>query len=1078
MKIITLLLLFTCSQVFASVFAQNLTIKAEKQPLKYIFRVIEQQSEYRFMYKEADLKNIPTSFSLNVKNATIQQTLKILLDGQPLLYEFVEKTIFIKANPKAIPNKPLSKQKTLTGLVVDEKGKPLAGATVNVKGTNQNVVTNNEGEYTLSDVPDDAVLIVSYIGYLTQEVSVKNASKIILSKSESRLDEIQVIAYGTTTKRLNTGSVGTMPGSEIAKQPVSNPLAALSGRIPGLVVNQSTGVPGSSFNIQIRGRNSIAQGSQPLILIDGIPFAAGNEGISTISTALTHPINGTSLSPFNSINPSDIESIEVLKDADATAIYGSRGANGVILITTRKGQAGKTQINANINQGFTQVGKTMELMNTDQYLEMRKEAFVNSNVTPTIINAPDILGWDQNRYTDYKKEFIGGTGKLTNAQLSLSGGSSEIQYLVAGAFYRETSVYPRPLPNIRGSVNTNLNHASKDNRFKINFSSSFTSTENKTASDDLTYFTFLAPNTPDFFTEEGHLKWSENGTQYENPYRYLFESYNARTNNLVSNFNISYQIVNDLTFKVAMGYNQLNGKEVKLNPKTSIPPDQIQISSSQFGTNTYSSWNIEPQLQYARKLWKGNIDVLVGSTFHQKNNNGTYTIASGFTTDALLESISAANTITRATNNKTQYRYQAVFGRINYNILNRYILNITGRRDGSSRFGSGKQFANFGAAGFAWIFTEENWLNNLTILSFGKLRGSYGVTGNDQIGDYQFLDNWQTGPQTYEGTSTLRPSALANPNYSWEKNKKLEAAIDLGFFKDRILLSANYYKNRSSNQLVAYRLPYTTGFASIIRNFPATVENNGWEFTLSTDNFKNDKFSWSTAINATLPHNKLVDFPNIETSTYASTYKVGESLNSLYNYRFEMIDPASGLYKLTDVDQNGFYDVKDQMINGNLDPKIYGGINNTVTYKGIELSIFLDYRQQTGKNFLYTIYNLSKTPGTQFNQPALLVDRWQNPNSAAQYEKYQAVPGSTVANIKNSDRVYSDASFIRLRNMQVSYFLPQKVISKLALSSARIYMQGQNLITWSKLNGLDPETQNPYALPPLKVYTIGLQFNL
>lgn len=293
MKIITLLLLFTCSQVFASVFAQNLTIKAEKQPLKYIFRVIEQQSEYRFMYKEADLKNIPTSFSLNVKNATIQQTLKILLDGQPLLYEFVEKTIFIKANPKAIPNKPLSKQKTLTGLVVDEKGKPLAGATVNVKGTNQNVVTNNEGEYTLSDVPDDAVLIVSYIGYLTQEVSVKNASKIILSKSESRLDEIQVIAYGTTTKRLNTGSVGTMPGSEIAKQPVSNPLAALSGRIPGLVVNQSTGVPGSSFNIQIRGRNSIAQGSQPLILIDGIPFAAGNEGISTISTALTHPINGT-----------------------------------------------------------------------------------------------------------------------------------------------------------------------------------------------------------------------------------------------------------------------------------------------------------------------------------------------------------------------------------------------------------------------------------------------------------------------------------------------------------------------------------------------------------------------------------------------------------------------------------------------------------------------------------------------------------------------------------------------------------------------------------------------------------------
>jgi len=1069
------LIIIFCGMI-NSLSAQEVSLHFNKSPLKAVMREIQNQTGFSFSIND---KNLSTAspVTINTKKQQLKEVLTEIFQKQPLTYKIDGKLIIIIEKTKD-NSKPTGKQNPVRGKVVDEAGSPLAGASVRVKDLNIQTSTDENGNFQINNVLEGSTLIITYIGYLTQEVTVKNASKIILSKNESKLDEVQVIAYGTTTRRLNTGSVGSISSADIAKQPVSNPLAALSGRIPGLILTQSTGVPGSSFNIQIRGRNSIAQGSQPLILIDGIPFAAGNEGISTITSALTNGITGTALSPFNSINPSDIESIEILKDADATAIYGSRGANGVILITTRKGKAGKTQINANINQGFTQVGKTMDLMNTEQYLEMRKEAFVNSNITPTVTNAPDILAWDQNRYTDYKKELIGSKGKLTNAQFSLSGGSSQIQYLVAGSFYRETSVFPNALPNTRGSVNTNLNHNSNDNRFKINLSTSFTSSENKTASTDLTYYTFLAPNTPTFFTNEGNLKWVENGAQYENPYRYLFERYNAKTNNLVSSLNISYRIINGLSFKIAMGYNQLNGNEMRLTPKTSLSPNQVQISSSQFGTNEFNSWNIEPQFQYVRKLWKGNLDILTGATFHQKNNTGNYTAVSGFTTDALLESISAASTITAATNYKTQYRYQALFGRINYNLQNKYIVNLTARRDGSSRFGSGKQFANFGAAGIAWIFTEEKWFDNLPILSFGKLRGSYGVTGNDQIGDYQFLDSWQAGSQTYEGTSTLRPSALANQNYSWEENKKLEAAIDLGFFKDRLLISANYYRNRSSNQLVAYRLPYTTGFASIIRNFPALVQNDGWEFTVTADIFKGSKFNWSTSINSTLPSNKLVDFPNIETSTYASIYKVGESLNSLYNYHFEKIAPSTGLYKLTDVDGNGFYDVKDQIINGNLDPKFYGGINNTFTYKGIELSVFFDYKQQTGKNFLYTIYNLSQTPGTLFNQPALVVDRWQNANSIAQYEKYQAVPGSTVSNVKNSDRAYSDASFIRLRNIQINYVLPQKMTSKLGVSSARVYMQGQNLFTWSKLDGLDPETQNLYSLPPLKVYTIGLQLNL
>lgn len=1063
----------------AEVKAQSVTLEAKASPLSQVFKQVEKQTGYRFLYSDKVLsKNILITTTIN--NLPLKVALDKIFSKTSFFYEIVEQTIFVKEKSEDLERtKKKDEKQNVTGTVVDERSQPLVGASVTVRGTTKTTITNSEGRFSFHNIEENTILIVSYIGYLTKEVVIKNADKIILQKSDSKLDDVQVIAYGTTTKRLNTGSVGSISGSDIAKQPVSNVLAALSGRIPGLVVTQSTGVPGSSFNIQIRGRNSIAQGSQPLILIDGIPFSTGNEGISSIYSALTNGVTGTSLSPFNSINPSDIESIDILKDGDATAIYGSRGANGVVLITTRKGKAGKMQVTANFNQGFTEVGKTMELMNSQQYFEMRKEAFVNSNILPAITNAPDLMAWDQNRYTDYKKELIGGTGKLTNAQLSISGGSSEIQYLIGSSFYRETSVFPNPLPNIRGSVNSNVNHTSKDKRFNINLSSSFTTAQNKTASADLTYYTFLSPNTPNFFTSDNKLKWVENGVQYENPYRYLFETYRAKTTNLVSSLSTSYQIVEGMLMKLAMGYNQLNEEEIKLTPKTSLSPNQVQISSSQFASSSFNSWNIEPQLQYRHKLWLGSIDVLVGATFHQKGNSANDISVSGFTTDALMESISSASTINSASNSATRYKYEAIFSRINYNIGNKYIINLTARRDGSSRFGSGKQFANFGAVGGAWIITEEQWLKGkLPFLSFAKLRGSFGVTGNDQIGDYQFLDSWQTGSQTYDGVSTLRPSGLANPNYSWEKNKKVEAAIDLGFFNDRILISANYFRTRSSNQLIAYRLPYLTGFASILRNFPATVQNDGWELTISADVLKKDKLRWTISANATLPRNKLMAFPGIETSTYASLYMVGSSLNSLYNYHYEGVDAATGLYNLMDVDKNGIYNAADYLINGKLDPKIYGGVSNTISFNNLELSVFFDYKKQTGKNFLYSIYIAPRIPGTLVNQPSILTDRWRGQGSTAEFEKYVAVAGTAVANIYNSDRVYGDASFIRLRNLSLSYSLPKGLLSKLSVTSARVYMQAQNLFTWSNLNGLDPETQNLYSLPPLKVYTIGLQLNL
>ncbi len=1077
-----IILLLVISTVFIAVAddvkAQSITLEAKSTPMYQVFKQIEKQTGYLFWYKGKMLgKNTPITKSIN--NLPLKTALDKIFADIPFSYEIVEETIVVTEKPIPQKSKEQQNKQDVTGLVNDENGQPLVGASVTIKGTSQTTMTNSDGKFSFLNAEENVILIVSYIGYQTQEVDSKNSNKITLRKSESKLDDVQVIAYGTTTKRLNTGSVGSISGSDIAKQPVSNPLAALSGRIPGLVVTQSTGVPGSSFNMQIRGRNSIVQGSQPLVLIDGIPFAPGNDGISSLPSALT--AGGTaSLSPFNSINPSDIESIDVLKDADATAIYGSRGANGVVLITTRKGKAGKTQVTANFNQGFTEVGRTMKLMNTRQYIEMRKEAFANSNITPTLSNAPDLMIWDQNRYTDYKKELIGHTGKLTNAQLSISGGSSEIQYLIGGSFYRETSVFPNALPNTRLSVNMNINHTSKDKRFNINLSGSFVAGENRTAGTDLTSYTFLSPNTPDFFTADGKLKWIENGVQYENPYRYLFQTYNVKTNNLISSLSTSYKIFDGLLLKINTGYNQLNEKEKLLYPISSLAPNQIQINTSSFGSSEYNSWNIEPQLRYTNNIWKGKLQLLLGGTVHQKTNDGDYISANGFSTESLMESLQAASSIISASNSFSKYKYQALFARANYNIENKYLLNVTARRDGSSRFGPRKQYANFGAVGAAWIFTEENLIKSmLGILSFGKLRGSFGVTGNDQIGDYQFLDSWQAGTQTYEGSPTLVPSSLFNPNYTWEKNKKLEVAIDLGFFNDRIIISANYYRNRSSNQLVAYKLPLLTGFQTIIRNFPAVVQNDGLEVSVTADVVKNSTFRYSIAANATIPRNRLLEFPGIESSSYVSQYKAGESLNAIYRYQYGGISPATGIYMITDVDNNNVYNYKDYIVSGTRDPKVYGGLNNTFSYKGIELAIFFDYRKQMGRNFLNSLYNsYSIIPGVLSNQPAALIDRWQNSESQSEYAKYIAIKENSAANFFLSNGIYSDASYIRLRNLSLSYTIPSGFSSKFYCTNARIYFQGQNLHTWNKQKGFDPETQNLHVLPPLRVYTIGVQLTL
>ncbi len=1078
MKITILIMTVFLLQVSAASRAQ-ITLNEQKAPLQKVLKTISKQSGYDLIYSVNDLKNTkPVNVKLN--NVSLEKALELCFVGQPLVYQVADKTVMIKRKEeKGMIEKIIDYFQSIevTGKVIGENGEPLAGASVVVKGTSQSTIIANDGTFTLKNVTEDAIIVISYIGYKTREVkAAKNIGSILLEMANSQLDAVQVVAYGTTTRRLNTGSVVSISAKEIAQQPVSNPLATLSGRMPGLVVTQSSGISGSSFNIQIRGRNSLAQGSEPLILIDGIPFAPQNQGINVLSSALYNQQNNGSLSPFTTINPADIESIDVLKDADATAIYGSRGANGVVLITTKKGKAGKTKVTANISQGIMNATRGMQLMNTEQYLAMRKEAFTNSGTTPTNSNAPDLTIWDQNRYTDLWKELVGNTGHSTNAQVSLSGGSNVVQFLISGGYNRETNVFPGEQPNDRGNGSFSLTHTSADNKFNVTLSGGFAATRNTANVADLTFYTFLPPNIPYFFNVDGSLKWSEGGIEFENPYAYLKQAYNAKSNSLNSSLNLSYQIIDGLSAKLLAGYNQLNAKDYAGMPKSSFAPSNPSVSQASHGTNNFSSWNIEPQLNYKKHIWKGTLDVLAGTTFHQKQNASTYLILSGFPSEALMSSIGAATTVSWKSDNVTDYKYSAIFGRINYNIADKYLINFTGRRDGSSRFGPGKQFANFGAVGAAWILSAENWMDKLKpILSFAKIRGSYGVTGNDQIGDYQYLDTWGPGASTYQESSTLYQTGLFNANYGWERNKKLEGAIDLGFWNDRILANVNYYRNRSDNQLVQYKLPYTTGFPAIIRNLPAIIENTGWEFQLSAKVLEKKMFSWSVNANITLPKNKLVDFPDLATSTYAGQYEIGQSLNVIKALTSNGIDPNTGLYVYNDLDGNSVLTSADYNILGKTNPKYYGGIGTSISYAGLEVNVFADFRKQTGRNFLNSIYNQRYVGGTMINQPITLLDRWISPTQTGIYEKYVTSASSNASYYSISELAYSDQSFIRLRTVSLAYSLPAKVLSKVKAQQFRIYVQGQNLLTSSQTKGYNPETQRLYGLAPLKVFNAGIQ---
>jgi TonB-linked SusC/RagA family outer membrane protein len=982
----------------------------------------------------------------------------------------------------------------LRGRVVNEQGEPLPGLSVLIQNSMIKVITDVNGEFRIPNAPDHSILLFSgaEVLPLAVDASQQFLISITMKTKINELDQVIMMAYGQTTRRLNTGNIAKVSATEIGIQPVSNPIAALEGRVPGVLITQSTGVPGSSFKVEIRGRSALdlsLSKNDPLYVIDGVPFEMGNTPTNLLVSAANNPTSTSEggLSALNTIDPQDIESIEILKDADATAIYGSRGANGVILITTKSGKSGKTKFTVSVTRGSSRVTRLLKMLNTQQYVAMRKEAFANDGIVPTTANAPDILLWDTTRYTDIQKLLIGGSAQYTDAQLSLSGGSAATTFLIGGAYHKETTVFPGDFSDVRVSTHVSLKHQSTDKKFSMAFKALYANDNNHLISADVSQYFRLSPNIK-LFDSTGHLAWDDQGVAYSsfnsflNPLALFNQRYHSINANLSSNLHLQYQLLSRLSIQVSLGYNDFRSNEHSIRPKSAIAPTSSTLASSQFGHSTSTSWIVEPQLDYHVQIHQLKITALLGSTFQDRSYSGTNISGTNYTSDLLLNTLSAAGVVT-ATNFDTKYRYAAVFSRLNFNWSDKYLLNLSARRDGSSRFGPGRQFANFGAAGAAWVFsTEPFFVHHFHYLSFGKLRASYGQTGNDQIGDYKFYDLWSNIPPTYQGVSGLIPTALFNPDYSWEVNRKFEAALDLGFLKDRLLLSIAYYRNRSSNQLTNYNLPIQAGFATVIRNLPALVQNSGLEISLTTKNIQSKAFTWTTTANLTIPHNKLVSFPGLATSNYFGTVVEGQSLTVIRRFKYLGVDPATGVYNFEDVDKDGMLTgAKDFQLLGNRDPQFYGGLQNTISYKGFQLDFFFQFAEQNGSNYLASVGNFS--PGRGFNQPALVLGRWQHPGDLSNIQRFTTssstaagVAASTRLNVSNG--IYSDASYIRLKNISLSYQPHFRWMKKAHLDNLKIFINGQNLLTLTHFKGADPESQSYFQMPPLKTLAAGIQITL
>lgn len=969
----------------------------------------------------------------------------------------------------------------IKGKVTDsETGEGLPGVNVSVKGTSRGSTTNTNGEYSIS-VPDaKAILVFSYIGFESQEIEVGNKTtlNVSLKVDNKTLEEVVVVGYGTVKKSDLTGSVSSVKAEQIAAYPAGGITQALQGRAAGVQIQSNNGDPGASFKIRIRGGSSINASSDPIFVIDGF-------------------VGGT-LPP-----PEDIESIEVLKDASATAIYGSRGANGVVMVTTKQGKEGKTKVEFNTSYSSQNEINRLELLNAEQYTAYVKE------VIPTYVSPGGNTDWQDQIFK---------TGAIQNHQLSFSGGNQSVKYYVSGSIFDQKGIIIGT-DFKRYSLTNNLSFKVNEKiKVGINLFAQRTGRKGTRTQEGSgganeagavsSAFKFM-PNQA-VYNSDGTYTLALQGDPIDNPFAIITERLNESVNDrLQSNFSVDYDILKDLKFKATLGASINNQRQGTFIPTTLNQGRAVGGEATQDGNKNTNIIN-ENYLTYT-KTFAGmhNLSVLGGYSFQKTRFESWGARGQSFITNAVsVWNLGSASVYQAPNSNLAEAQLSSYFGRINYGFKDRYLLTLNARYDGSSNFSKNYKWAFFPSGAVAWNVMNEAFMKNFKLFDSWKIRGSYGLTGNQAIGPYQTLAGFSSTLAVINGkiVNAVRPTTVANDNLTWETTTQFDLGTDISFLNNRFSLTLDYYNRVTKDLLFSVPLPQYSGFQTQLKNI-GKVENKGFEIGLNSK-ILTGAFKWNVDINVSANKNKVLELPDNNDIQYGAgpghmiglgntqILRVGQPVGSFLGWVYEGVyqsgdtflpgagfETVAGGEKFKDLNGDGKLDANDRQIVGNPNPKFIWGISNDFKYKNFDLNIFFQGSQ--GNDLLsFTLLEI-ESMASPYNSTIKALDRWTPSNTNTEIPKRSLSRTQRV-----STRWVYDGSYARLKNLAIGYNLPSNMLKKAFISKLRIYASAQNILTFTKYPGYDPEVNynsdgsgsaanrnlglDYGSYPNAKSYTIGL----
>ena len=1091
------------------------TLQFEGEKLKQVFNRIQRETDFNFIYNNNYVSD-KIQINAGVTNQPLASFLRQLSQDYGLRFKRINSNIFVH---RQAPDRPDFEEEIdadgreilVKGKVTSSDNEPLPGVNVLVKGTTLGTVTDAEGNYQLSVPGEETVLVFSFVGFITEEVTVGDRTliDIALVADMTSLQEVVVIGYGETTKRSLTGAVEQIKTKELVQNMATNAAAGLQGRLSGVQVLQQGGAPGTGVRIRIRGVSSINSGSDPLIVVDGVP--AGYD--------------------LNDINPNDIASMEVLKDASAGAIYGSRAANGVILITTQRGKVGEGYLDIDYQRGISNPTNTLDLLNGQQYLQATDQAFwnefpgrqANGEIAP--VRAYGLQGFDRSvaeeTNTDWR-DLVTQQAGFHQINVSTGGGTERTQFFASGQ-YRDEDSYITGDRFRRVTMRLNLDHRIKPwLKFGTNLTGTFTFRDNNYSGNELNeartnnlpiYPVYSPENPGEFFNGRDDAEIRTN-VLYKQEETWQDEQ-------RLRGFTNVYLLIEPLAglslrsdFSISFGNNRLRTYLSKDYQRAGEGIDPNAGGGAiRYSRNQFYNWNIDNVLTYKRQFGEHGMTLMAGTNAQSYFSDGNNITEEGFPSDYFTLTNSNTEIVqTRISTSINEYRFTSFFGRAQYNFRNRYFAEFNYRADASSRFGPENRWGYFPGGAVAWVISEESFMSNLGVIEFLKLRASYGSVGNAEMGgNFPYLSQLVAWAP-YGGQPGFLFSNIGNKAVEWEKQVQLNVGLDFTLLNDRINGSVEYFDKDSRDLLVSYRIgSYHGYFRTNININLGELNNRGFDFNIETKNLTGN-FKWTTNFNISRAFTEVTKLSPFERNIDSGTNRVveGQPLGAYFLPIWAGVDPETGHELVYEVDQGEsanrepyISDLTGNVIDANRMgssqynnqrviltdktpyPDFYGGINNTFSYKGVELSFLFSY--QFG-NYIYDQSEREQSyPGTEKNLRTTLVNGWTRENPT----NVPLLWNSQMSN-RNNTRFLHDGSFIRLRTVQLGYSLPDEMAGKIGLNNLRVYLTGQNLLTITDYPGLDPELYSGdpgreanlapgiagLSYPQMRTFTVGVQIGL